>query len=313
MDFTSLKVIYFIFMNLVSVIILTYNRASLVKESIESVLSQTYSNLELLVIDDGSSDGTENVVKEFNDDRLKYFWLDHTGRTGPLKNFALGKARGSYIAFNDSDDNWKVDKLAKQMKLFTECPTIGFSITDVITYSAERIIIDHSYHGSQPFECRNIFEWLIHNRFLVYNNTLVIRKECFEKTGLFDESMLSGDYHFMMRLAYHFTVGILYEPLVWRRVHDSNTSEQFPFENYQEFIATFEHLYRNKWVEKRHLRSARSVAFYKMGQLLEKKGEFLRARRSYLKSIRQRWFHFDSYMGLIKTFIGKPVSRVNNK
>ena len=299
----SLKILYFTFMNLVSVIILTYNRASLIQESIASVLAQTYSELELLVVDDGSSDDTENVVRGFNDNRVRYFRFDHTGHTGRLKNFAIQKAIGDYIAFNDSDDNWKEDKLSIQMKLFNDCPNIGFSITDVITFSAERIIIEHSYHSNLASECRNIFEWLCQNRFLVYNNTLVIRKECFGKTGPFDESMVSGDYHFIMRLAYHYDAGILYEPLVWRRVHDSNMSEQFPFENYQEFIATFEHLYRNRWVEKRHLRAARSVAYFKMAILHEKKGELPRARRSYLRSIRQRWFHVDSYIGLIKTFI----------
>jgi glycosyltransferase involved in cell wall biosynthesis len=229
-----------------------------------------------------------------------------------LKNFALQEAKGELIAFNDSDDNWKEDKLEKQMKLLDGHPEIGFSITDVVTFRGEEILIQHTYHSPQVFECRNIFDWLRDSRFLVYNPTLVMRKNCFEKTGMFSESMVSGDYHFIMRLAYHFEAGILYEPLVWRRIHDTNMSKEVAFENYAEFIATFELLYRNRWVGKRHLRAAKSIAYFKMARLLEKKGEFPRARRQYLSSIRQRWFHLDSYMGLLKTFLRNPARTVNN-
>jgi hypothetical protein len=171
------------------------------------------------------------------------------------------------------------------MKMFSHCSSIGFSITDVITFNEEKILIEHSYQSSQPFECRNIFDWLKLNRFLVYNNTLVIKRECFEKTGMFDESMVSGDYHFMMRLAYHFSAGIIYEPLVWRRDHPTNMSKSYAFENYDEFVATFEHLYRNKWIEKGQLRAARSLAFFRKARLLETKGELPEARKQYLSSI----------------------------
>lgn len=298
--------------SLVSIIIITYNRAALLKESIESVLKQTYPHFELLVVDDGSIDETEEVVKRLNDGRIRYFKFDHSAHTGKLKNFAIQQAKGEFIAFNDSDDNWKEDKLEKQMKLLTDQPEIGFSITDVVTFRGDEILIEHTYQSSKNFECRNIFDLMKESRFLVYPFTLVIRRECFEKTGWFSESMVSGDYHFIMRLAYHFDTGILYEPLVWRRMHDSNMSKRYAFENYDEFIATFELLYRNKWVDKRHLKAAKSIAFFKMARLLEKKGELPGARRQYLSSIRQRWFHLDSYVGLIKTFIRSPSRPVNN-
>ena len=299
-------------MKLVSVIILTYNRAELVKMSIQSVLDQTYANLELIVMDDGSTDETEKVVAGLNDGRIRYFKLAHSGHTGKLKNFAIDHAMGDYIAFNDSDDVWKNEKLEKQVKLLEEDQEIGFSITDVTTFREDQILIDHSYLLQQTIECKNIFALLKESRFLVYNPTLVIRKGCFSKVGRFEESMVSGDFHFNMRLSYHFKAGVIYEPLVWRRVHNSNMSQQFVFENYDEYIATFELLYRNKWVEKRHLRAAKSIACYKMARLLEKKGEFPGARKQYLNSIKQRWYHLDSYIGLVKTFITSPSRTVNN-
>jgi hypothetical protein len=174
-----------------------------------------------------------------------------------------------------------------------------------VTFRDDTILIPHSYKSSLDFECSNIFERLRDNSFLVYNPTLVLRKKCLEKTGLFDESMVSGDYNFNMRLAYHFSAGILYEPLVLRRVHDFNMSNTFRVENYREYVATFELLYRNKWIEKRHLRIAKSIASFKMAKLAAKKGEKAVARTHYLNSLRQRWYHLDSYVGLLKSFFAK--------
>jgi len=183
---------------LVSVIILTYNRAALVKESIESILAQTYAQFELIIVDDGSTDGTEQMIQQMHDERIRYFKFDHCGHTGKLKNFAMKQAKGEYIAFNDSDDNWKPAKLEKQIKLFEECGDIGFSITDVITFSKDGILIEHSYHSDQLKECSSIFDRMRKSKFLVYPFTLVIRKNCLEKVGWFDEDLISGDYHFIM-------------------------------------------------------------------------------------------------------------------
>jgi glycosyltransferase involved in cell wall biosynthesis len=292
-------------MELVSIILLTYNRQDLVKESVLSILRQTYSVFELIIIDDGSVDKTEKIIQEISDHRIRYHQLPHSGHTGQLKNFAIGLAKGEWIAFNDSDDLWKPEKLEKQMTLFSQYPEIGFSITDVVTFRDDTILIPHSYKSPLPFECTNIFERLRDSRLLVYNPTVVLRKTCFEKAGFFDESMVSGDYHFNMRLAYYFTAGIIYEPLVLRRVHDSNMSNSFRVENYREYVATFELLYRNKWIEKRHLRIAKSIASFKMAILASKNGENAVARTHYLNSLRQRWYHVDSYMGLLKSFFAK--------
>jgi len=81
-------------------------------------------------------------------------------------------------------------------------------------------------------------------------------------------------------------------------------SNQYPFENYGEVIATFELLYRNRWIETKHLRTARSIAFYRMAELLDKMGKRVEARKQFIRSIGQRWYHVDSYIGLIKTLIG---------
>jgi glycosyltransferase involved in cell wall biosynthesis len=92
----------------VSVIIPTYNRADLLSRAIKSVIAQTYTNWELLVVDDGSTDNTKEVVKEFikKDKRIKYLWEPNSGSPSKPRNFVAKNAKGEYIAFLDSDDEW---------------------------------------------------------------------------------------------------------------------------------------------------------------------------------------------------------------
>lgn len=287
--------------DMVSIILPTYNRAALIVESINSVLQQTYTDFELMILDDGSEDDTENLVKNIDDARIKYFKMPHKGHTSVLKNFAISQSAGEYIAFNDSDDLWKKDKLQKQMQLFCEQPSIGFSITDVTTFSADKILIDHSYKIQGTIQCTNIFERLATNQFLIYNPTLIIKKSCFEKTGLFDEGMISGDYHFNMRLAYYFDAGIIYETLVLRRSHDSNMSELYPIENYMEYIRTFEYLYRQKWIKKKVLYNAKSNAYFKIGNLERKNGRSKNAGKNYLMSLKYGFLFPKHYAALLRT------------
>lgn len=287
---------------MVSIILPTYNRASMVMESIRSVLEQSYSNFELIIVDDGSEDETGALVASIPDPRIQYHYLPHTGYTSRLKNFALQRATGEYIAFIDSDDMWKPGKLERQIALLNENPSIGFSITDVTTFKADTILIDHSYQLQDITQCQNIFQWMKENRFLVYPSTLIMRKSCFDTVGYFDESILSGDFHFNMRLAYHFDAGIIYETLLWRRVHDSNMSEQIPFENYGEYIDTFDYLYKSKWIEKKYQRHAKSIAFYKMGKMYASLGNQKSARHHFFASLRNRLYNPPCIYHLLHTW-----------
>jgi len=251
----------------VSVIMPTYNRAPLIVESIQSVFDQGFADLELIIVDDGSDDDTRKIVESVDDKRIRYYQFPHSGHTGRLKNFAIRESRGDIVAFLDSDDMWKKDKLQRQISLLEKNPQIGFSITDVTTFQGEKILIDHSYALQNTVECVNLFPLLKSSRFLVYPSTLVMRKSCFDRCGYFDEDMLSGDFHFNIRLAFYFEAGVIYETLLWRRVHDNNMSEQIPLQNYAEYVDTFEYLYREKMIDKKYLLKTRSVAFYKLGKM----------------------------------------------
>ena len=102
-------------MNLVTVIVPTYNRKSSLKECIYSVLNQSYDNFELLIMDDGSTDGTAEIVKDFKDNRMVYEWNENSGGPANPRNRGVLKSKGEYVAFLDADDLWYQDKLLESV------------------------------------------------------------------------------------------------------------------------------------------------------------------------------------------------------
>lgn len=104
----------------VSVIIPTYNRAHLVGRAIQSVLNQTYKDFELIIVDDGSTDNTEDIIKKYQkkDERIKYIRRKKNKGGSVARNTGINAAIGEYIAFLDSDDEWLTEKLERQMKVF---------------------------------------------------------------------------------------------------------------------------------------------------------------------------------------------------
>jgi glycosyltransferase involved in cell wall biosynthesis len=297
---------------MVSVIIPTYNRANLIGESIYSVLNQTYKELELIIVDDGSTDNTEEIVQAIPDPRIRYFKLPHTGRNAISKNFAIRRSKGTLIAFNDSDDTWVETKLEKQVQLLSQQPNIGFSITDATNYKAGQVLSPRTYSVRQGIECANIFNRMKENRFVVYNPTIVMRRSCFDKTGLFDETMPFGsEFHFNILLAFYFDAGIIYEPLLWRFLHGSNDSIQVPVENLEGFMYTFEYLYRNNMVTKKYLLKAKSHAYLQIGHLFKQQKNLPAARHHYRQSLKYNLLQPLCYWLLLKTGFNWSASTEN--
>lgn len=105
---------------MVSIIIPTYNRGYIIKKSIDSVLHQTYEDFELIIVDDGSTDGTKQLIDEYEDDRIKYYSYEHNKGVVYVRNYGMKMAKGDCIVFQDSDDVWHSDKLEKQLKILED-------------------------------------------------------------------------------------------------------------------------------------------------------------------------------------------------
>ena len=123
---------------LVSIIMPSYNTAHLIKESIDSVLNQTYTNFELIIIDDCSTDNTDEVVAEYKDERIVY--LKNEGHSGAAvsRNLGLKEAKGKWVAFLDSDDLWEKDKLSKQIQFMVE-QNSTFSFTSYYVLNGNQV------------------------------------------------------------------------------------------------------------------------------------------------------------------------------
>lgn len=201
---------------LVSVVIATYNMGQYLPEAINSVLSQTWQNLEIIVVDDGSTDDTPRKMERFADDsRVRYVSTENRGQPR-AKNRGIHEAAGEFIAFCDADDLWTPYKLHSQMEYFSD-PGVG------VVYS-EVSYIDN--HGSplikaQPYKRHsgNVTKHLIIKNFVPFG-TAVIRKSCVDNDGYFDENLPMGiDWDLWLRYSinwkFHYVPRNTYQYRVW--------------------------------------------------------------------------------------------------
>jgi glycosyltransferase involved in cell wall biosynthesis len=288
---------------MISVILPTYNRAAYLRDSIGSVLQQEGVTLELLVIDDGSTDDTEALVASLKDDRIKYYKLPHTGRVSAMKNFAIDRSSGEFLAFMDSDDLWTPGKLARQQELLKANPELGFSLTDMNVFRDGATVKEYTYHTRGKVECTHIFPWIVEKGFLVYSPTLLLQRSCLGQTGYFDETQRFDCLGFNMRLAYHYQCGVFFEPMLLRRLHDSNDSEENRFQNYDEFLYVYERFYKEGKIKKNILLKARGNAFYKLGKLYASEHRQVEARKNYFLALKNDLFHTACYRSLLKSYL----------
>jgi glycosyltransferase involved in cell wall biosynthesis len=206
----------------ISIIIPTYNRAGLILETIKSICNQTYINWELIIVDDGSDDNTEEIIAQIKNERIQFHKAGRIGIGGRIKNIGLGMATGELIAFIDSDDLWAATKLEKQLEAMKQYPEAGFCLTNGYNFREPGKPIDYFYKEREGERFDNIFIDLFQSKVTVFAQVLMFRKNCLQLTGLFKEEKSFSDLEFIISLASHFKVVILFEPLVFRRLHDSN-------------------------------------------------------------------------------------------
>jgi glycosyltransferase involved in cell wall biosynthesis len=199
----------------VSVILPTYNRAALLGRAIRSVLGQSYTDFELLVIDDGSTDETSNVVADFRDRRIRYISLAHNTGAGAARNVGIRMARGKFLAFQDSDDEWLPSKLVKQMSAFERGSVrLGMVYSDM-----QKILGDGTatYFAAPSVPSNRLINPTI--RFYQVCNlgiqSAVIKREYLDAAGHFNESLPAfEDLEMFIRLSRQCEFYRLREPLV---------------------------------------------------------------------------------------------------
>lgn len=232
----------------VSVVIAAYQHAMFVEKAVASVLEQSFSDLEVIVVDDGSTDGTADLVAAIDDDRIKLIRLTENRLENP-RNVALAECRGKYIAFQNSDDEWLPEKLASQLQVLDQDAEIGAVFTEVDVIDADGNL-DHEHNLNNKFKQRNrsSTEWL--NEFFFNGNCLcitsaIMRKSILDKTGWFRPSLVQiSDLDLWIRVAALAEINILNTPLTRMRVIGESNLSLKPVNRYRlihELAQVFEH------------------------------------------------------------------------
>jgi glycosyltransferase involved in cell wall biosynthesis len=209
--------------DLVSVVIPTYNRCALLVETIKSVIKQTYKNIEIIVVDDGSTDKTADIVPNLGYQQVRFYKLPHRGFPAPARNFGIREAHGKYVAMLDSDDLWKPRKIELQMKEFEAHPDLVLVSSDMEYMTKEKAQILNLRRNKQVF-----FHDLLKGN-LILNSTVIFKKEVTKYVGFIDENpelKSVEDYDFWLRILEHRdgTSLILAKCYAKYRVHETNIS-----------------------------------------------------------------------------------------
>ena len=199
--------------NLVTVVVPAYNRAHLIGRAITSVLSQTYRYFEVIVVDDGSTDNLAEAVKSFFDERLHYIRHDKNRGGSAARNTGIASAKGEYIAFLDSDDEWFPDKLEKQIEIFQKSSNeVG------IVYTGWRWILEMNgkiIQDKVPTQGGNIHQLLLETDCIGSMSTPLIRTDAIRRIGGFDENLPARqDWDLWIRLSEKCTIQFIPEVLV---------------------------------------------------------------------------------------------------
>ena len=289
----------------VSIIIPTYNREKLLPRAIQSVLSQTYSNWELIVVDDGSTDNTKKIVEEFQkkDRRIGYIWQENFGGTSKPINTGLKVSQGEYIALLEDDDEWLPEKLERQLGVFqnSKKENLGFVGCNILIVNEETkstMTCNVLKHSDKIFS-----EKLLDNKFFCNFSALLIKREFINKVGFLDENLkFATDKDIFLRIFKKYNFDFVPITLVKCYVHGKNNSTGIP--QYDIFLSDLLYMYRKyrdlyKKYPKICSRDQKSI-----GNLYVLLGDCKQGRKYFLRSIANYPFNFKSYQSLLLSFLG---------
>ena len=285
---------------IVSVVIPTYNRAEFITRSVKSALKQTIKNIEVIVVSDGSTDNTDKIISNINDERLRYIKLFENKGAPAARNIGLKNSKGQYICFLDSDDEILPSKLEKQLEVFNNLKEkksivyCGFYYIYSKTNEAIKEII--------PKEKGDIYYKIIENN-CVGSPTPLVHRECFEKSGMFDESLEScQDWDMWIRLSKYYNFYFIPECLANVYIHGNQISTDIKkkivgrkklLQKYNEDISL------DKSVFSWHLR--------RLGFYMCMDGQELNGRNILLKAIKVDPINWRGYAHIILSYLSKNL------
>ncbi|MBE9582301.1 MAG: glycosyltransferase [Proteobacteria bacterium] len=289
---------------LVSVIVPTFNCRDFIVQALQSILNQTYPKIEVIVIDDGSTDDTQSVLSPFRrDKRIKYFYQSNAGQAA-ARNKGLSLANGTYIAFLDADDQWQPTKIAKQIAQLSHSRNgVVYSNFQIIDGVTGKSIAYHRGTRYEQLRYGKVTYWLSFFNFIPFSSVMV-RRDCIQKVGSLDDRIKMGDdWDLLLRLSVYFRFDFVDEPLLIYRMGraqqlSANMSKRFEQQDLiiQKFFISFPGLF-----SKRHIRRTASVRYCFRGRFYSHH-DFKKSLYLYLEAFRLNPTNLVAIKGIIRLF-----------
>lgn len=269
----------------VSVIMPTYNRVGLIKESVGAVLAQTFTDFELIIVDNMSEDGTREYVAGIGDGRVRYFRNDNKGIIAISRNLGIRNSTGRYVAFCDDDDIWLPDKLEVQTAFMDENKDVGLSFGYAVDFGSGPTVGFLRFPRNETDMIRGYHELFLGNR--VATLTVMVQRTCLDDVGLFDEGQAFKnieDYDLWLRVARKFKLASVGRVIGKYRVHPQAASADEVAEKNKLFKLIEKHR-ANGWIGDKEARMLESRLNFTIGSSQLARGD-ARYRGSYLASFR---------------------------
>jgi glycosyltransferase involved in cell wall biosynthesis len=286
-------------MSIVSVVMTNYNYGRFIGAAIESVLSQTYNNFELVIVDDGSTDDSDKVINQYTSDRRINYHKQKNAGQALATNKGIELSKGEYIAFLDADDRWVPEKLAMQIPLFRNNPQTGVVYSSVIAINEEDNIIGGRILRKVPPD--KFIEAMLFENVPAFSSS-IIRKECFSRSGMLNPAYrVCTDYDLWLRIVPYFNFDCVEKPLIYYRIKSKslsgNADEMFKtaHEITTIFISNNRHLINRRMIRKESLHSNYS-RFYHYFHC----GNKQKAIKYFWNMLRYFPFSFNTVKALIK-------------
>ena len=219
----------------VTVVIPAYNAMTYLPETLGSVLKQTFTDFEVLIVNDGSIDSIATWASAITDPRVQLISQDNQGLPG-TRNTGIAHAQGKYIAFLDADDLWEPTKLEKQVQCFQESQNAG------VVYTWSLLVDEYGKPTGRIFASQaegNVWRQLLETDVISNGSSAMVRRDCFEAVGVFDRTLTSAeDLDMWLRIAVQYPFAVVKEPLTLYRQYSSSMSKnrQRMFQNLQTVI-----------------------------------------------------------------------------
>jgi glycosyltransferase involved in cell wall biosynthesis len=281
----------------VSVVIPTYNRAGMIKGAIQSVLSQTFKSLELIVVDDCSTDKTERIVNSICDERIKYIKHKTNKGASAARNTGMKASRGDYIAFLDSDDLWLQNKVQKQIDYFKrENDDLGLCVVGIADVRTKR----YKENQLSTSECKE----LLHSNPVGGCSAAMIKQNVVETIGYFDECLPAlQDRDYWLRICSEYDVGRVSEILVIK----GTSNNQITLSSYSRCVGELSFLKKHK---SKYDKKGFSDYLYSLAKtiLLNKPHRRRAVISTVSRSIQNDWFSLKKYSLLVLSLLPPALS-----